>query len=406
MNPSPNIVITGAGFAGLAASRALCGSSKVTVIDPNPTFEFLPNIHELVSGLKSPADLRLDTAEIVTGRKQEHVKEKVMAINREQRTVTTDHGRTFPYDTLILSVGGVNHDRGVEGVDEHAFAFKSAADCQAIGQRLRDLENIGQDFSVVIVGGGAEGVETLGEILRKYGNNRHITVKVVEAGAHLLPQTTDKVSKKIRELCQGYAVEFYFNKPLTKVEADKVHLADGQVLESELTVWTGGVKVNPLLRDAGLIEAGAEWPVVQPTLQSMQDAHILIIGDSVEIAGKGEKQAYHALAMGKVAGENAKRLHNGKDLEVFDAAQYPSVYSFGNLSCFVVYKDQVLAGLPLAKLKEAIYQFNMGTVQDPFREPFYLSRAIARAMKGYASLSRSLLETPLTWFDLLSVRWL
>jgi hypothetical protein len=53
------VVIIGANFAGLIAAMRLPPDYKVTVLDPSPWFEFLPNIHELISGIKSPGSLRL-----------------------------------------------------------------------------------------------------------------------------------------------------------------------------------------------------------------------------------------------------------------------------------------------------------------------------------------------------------
>ena len=57
-------MVVGAGFAGLAAAQALPGWLDVTVIDPGEWFEFLPNVHEVVSAVKQPADIRLDNGNI------------------------------------------------------------------------------------------------------------------------------------------------------------------------------------------------------------------------------------------------------------------------------------------------------------------------------------------------------
>ena len=52
---APRIVVVGANFAGLKAAQTLGRDHKVTVVDPSPFFEWLPNIHELISAVKRPA---------------------------------------------------------------------------------------------------------------------------------------------------------------------------------------------------------------------------------------------------------------------------------------------------------------------------------------------------------------
>jgi len=62
----PRIAIVGGNFAGLTAAQGLGREYDVTVIDRSPHFEWLPNIHELLSGEKRTADLRLSRARVVS----------------------------------------------------------------------------------------------------------------------------------------------------------------------------------------------------------------------------------------------------------------------------------------------------------------------------------------------------
>ena len=57
------IVIVGANFAGLAAASKLSTDYAVTVVDSGKHFEWIPNIHELVSGVKTGKNLQLDRAD-------------------------------------------------------------------------------------------------------------------------------------------------------------------------------------------------------------------------------------------------------------------------------------------------------------------------------------------------------
>lgn len=400
----PKILIVGAGFAGLAASKELGTFGNVTVIDPNASFEFFPNIHELVSGFKKPADLRLDIRKIVEERKQKFVQEQAVELDRENKVIITSSGTSHPYDYLILAMGGVNNDRGVSGVVEHSFPFKSADQCYAIGQKLASLERQQTPYSVTIVGGGVEGIESLGEILRKYGKSTNLSINLVEGARQLLPGMPYRIHQSILKLCQDFPVFFHFGKRVNQVEADKLMLSDGEHLFSDLIIWTGGVKSHPQLEAWGLAEQ-ASSPQINPFLQSQHDSDILVIGDAVDVMGGGEKQAYLAIEMGQLAAQNIRSIVKGEKLNAYKPKSVPSVYSFGNLSCFIIYENFVLSGLPFASLKEAIYQFNMASIQGICERPETVIDTLDRALNGTMRSWRSLFESPVSLLDRVRIRF-
>jgi NADH dehydrogenase len=135
----PRVVIVGANFAGLAAAQHIDGRYAVTVIDRSPWFEWLPNIHELLSGVKRPADLRLPRARLVKRPGHRFVRAEVVRIDAPAGAVVTATGRRFPFDACIVAVGGVDETFGVPGAERHAMSFKGVDDCAAIGRRLGQL---------------------------------------------------------------------------------------------------------------------------------------------------------------------------------------------------------------------------------------------------------------------------
>jgi NADH dehydrogenase len=159
------VVILGGGFAGLSAALELRPDRhEVTLIDRNRWFEFLPNIHELLSGVKTPELLRLPLDRTLKRAGHRFVRDTVTGIDTEKRTVSTRRRDAIGYDALIVAFGGVDATRGVPGVAEHAMPFKSVDQCHRIGKRLARLAERRKPAQVVIVGGGLEGVEALGEI--------------------------------------------------------------------------------------------------------------------------------------------------------------------------------------------------------------------------------------------------
>jgi len=352
------VVILGGGFAGLAAALELDPEQhRVTLVDRRSWFEFLPNIHELLSGVKTPDLLRLPLDRSLGRAGHRFVRDTVTGIDADLREVSTRRHGALPYDALIVAMGGVDATRGVRGVVEHALPFKSVAQCDRIGRRLARLAARERPASIVIVGGGLEGVEALGEILRGY-RQRYFQITLVEARERLLPEAPAPLDPHIRELCSPFGVGFRFDSPVRSIERGSVVLDDARVLPSDLTIWTGGPAPPAFLADQGLAPPGA-WAPVDVTLQSKAHPEIFIAGDAADLPTPLSKQGYHALDMGVCAARNARRLLERQGLAPFRPSGKPTLISFGDLSCFLVAGERVLSGPPLSAAKEAVFELVM-----------------------------------------------
>jgi NADH dehydrogenase len=247
----------------------------------------------------------------------------------------------------------VDATRGVPGVVEHAFPFKSVEQCDRIGKRLTRLAARRKPARVVIVGGGLEGIEALGEILRRHrGSGLHVTL--VEARERLLPEAPATLDAHVRELCAPYEVDFQMDAPVRSIEPEAVVLEAGRSLPSDLTIWTGGPAPPALLAECGLAPRGA-WAPVDLTLQSKGHPEIFVTGDAADPPTPLSKQGYHALDMGVCAARNAGR---GK---------------------------RALAGPSLGAAKEAVFELVMAQLDA---QPWWrrLPRAAQRADRAARTL--------------------
>ena len=352
---APRVLILGGGFAGLAAAQEFrADQHDVTLVASSRWFEFLPNIHELLSGVKTPELLRLPLDESLRRLGHSFVRDTVTSIDPEARSISTTRRSAVPYDALIVACGGVDATRGVAGVVEHAHPFKSVDQCARIGRRLARLAARKKPARIVVVGGGLEGVEALGEILRLDPSGGGLHVTLVEAQDRLLPEAPEALDAHVRELCASDAVEFLTQSPVRAIEPDGVVLDDGLTLPSDLTIWTGGPAPPTLLVSSGLAPERA-WAPVDATLESKGHPGVFIAGDAADLPTSLPKQGYHALDMGVCAARNAARLLANRDLTPFDPSGKPTLISFGNRSCFLCAGRLVLAGPALAAAKEAVF---------------------------------------------------
>ncbi len=390
------VLILGGGFAGLAAARTLgADRHEVTLVDRRAAFEWLPNIHELLSGVKSPEALRLPLRPLMDVLGHRFVRDEVTEIDPIERVVSLRRRRRpLPYDALIVACGGVDATRGVAGVTEHAIGFKSVDECRRIGRRLAKLAARRKPSRVVVVGGGLEGVEALGEILR-LSSGTSLRVTLVEAGPRLLPDTPEATDPYVRKLCADEDVDFETGTPVERIEAGSVVLSDGRILSSDLTIWTGGPAPPELLARSGLA-ARQTWAPVDRTLQSKDHPDLFVAGDAAELPTPLARQGYHALDMGVCAARNVEHHLADRPLEPFRPSSGPMLVSFGDRSCLLVAGKRVLAGPALSAVKEAVFEVVMAQLDGP-PLPARLEGVAQRAARAARRLLWPTLRSPRAW---------
>jgi NADH dehydrogenase len=337
---------------------------EVMVFDGEEHFEFAPNLHELISGLKRPGDLRLSRKELLHRRRQSFHHDWVTAIDADGHRITTASGAQLGYDLLVVALGGTHQTHGIPGVLENCRFLRSVDECTRLTQALRQRLGHRRPCSVVIVGGGLEGVEVLGEILRLYREHPGLQLHLLESQGRLLGDAPSAIHRTLEAHCAKQGVQVHLGTTVTRVEPDGV-VCEDEHLPSDLTIWTAGMAPPPFLFEAGLAEGPGEWAAVRPTLQSELLADVFVIGDAAGLPQRPAKQAYHALAMGSHLADNLERYVAGRPLQAFEPPQRPVVVTFGDLDTFMIFEGFAVAGRSLAPLKEAVYHLVMTQLFPP-----------------------------------------
>ncbi len=353
------IAVVGGNFAGLTAAIKLSHRYAVTVIDPTKHFEWVPNIHEILSCVKTPQALRLDRAAIVKQAGHRFLRDRVTALQPAPGRLATAGGHELGFDACIVAVGGLWNTHHIPGVARHAMPFRSVADVLAIEHKIGTLVREGQALRIVIVGSGISGIEALGEILRRHRDHAKLSIEVVEAGPRLLPGLPMALDAEIRRQCAPFAVTFRTGATIASVSAKSVRLADGTRLRCALSLWTAGLAPPALLRESGLAPPPEVWAGVHQTLQSQRFDNTFVVGDAAALPQAVGKQAYNAIDMGAFAAANVARFLEGRALKPFKPVPKPLLIAFGDLQTYLVAGRTVLASQLLAGAKEGVYQVFM-----------------------------------------------
>ncbi|EWH11980.1 nitrite reductase (NAD(P)H) large subunit [Catenovulum agarivorans DS-2] len=200
---------------------------------------------------------------------------KVTNIDKINKTVTTEQGMTLEYDKLILATGSFPFVPPIPGKErENCFVYRTIED-------LDDIKAAAEKCKVgLVVGGGLLGLEAA-NALKQLGLKTH----VIEFAPQLMPTQIDigggrALKAKIEEL----GVEVHTEKATKQiVDGDtcvhKLEFADGSILETDLVLFSAGIRPQDQLARDFDIQIGERGGIVINDHCQTSDADIYAIGE-------------------------------------------------------------------------------------------------------------------------------
>jgi NADH:ubiquinone reductase (H+-translocating) len=369
------IVVVGGGAGGLGLVARLgknFGADKfdIILVDRNQTHIWKPLLHEVAAG---SLDANLDEVGYRSHAyrwKYRFFDGALESIDREARQIIIapildEQGREITdrhrirYDYLVLALGSVSNDFGTPGARSHALFLDDRRQADRfrqmlLNQCLRVSRVMSADpaadarVAVVIVGGGATGVELAAELINAarglayYGlevfDESRLSVTLVEAGPRILPALPEKLSAAATAELEAIGVRVLTGLQVTEVTDRGIATSSGEFIEADLRVWAAGVKGADLLQGIGGLETTpSNQLVVGETLQTTRDDRIFAIGDCARYVPAGETRpipprAQAAHQMADTAFRNIRALIRGGPLTGFVYQDKGSLVSLSQFS--------------------------------------------------------------------------
>lgn len=230
--------------------------------------------------------------------------ERAVAIDRQAKTVTTNTGRTIPYDRLLLATGAeARKPAGDFGTEDPILTLR------AIDDAVKIRSQFGSAKTGIAVGAGFVGLETAAS-----GTQRGVKMTVVADAAY--PWSTvvgPEVGAWMRRTMEAQGVQFVLG---SKVSATAFHdgkvsvtTDSGQKLEADFAIFGIGSIPNLELATAAGLEMEAGGVKVDRQLRT-SDPDIYAAGDIAAIiepvTGIYWRTEHYmdAVAQGELAGAN------------------------------------------------------------------------------------------------------
>ena len=275
-----HIVVVGHGMVGHKFLEALAEAgardARVTVLgeEPRPAYDRV-HLSDFFAG-KTAAQLSLVEDDFFerTGYVL-RLAARAVAIERRGKTVTTADGDVFAYDKLVLATGSVPFVPPVPGRDRpHCHVYRTIDDLERM-QASRATSQRG-----VVVGGGLLGLECA-KALRDMGLDTH----VVEFAPRLMTaQLDDTGGGMLRERIEALGVHVHTGRQTLEITdgataRHRMVFADGSHLETDMIVFSAGIRPRDELARQCALAIGPRGGVVVDRHCRSSDRHVYAIGE-------------------------------------------------------------------------------------------------------------------------------
>ena len=380
----PKIVILGGGWGGLFTALEVAGSADVTLVSDEDHFLFTPMLYEYLSGEVEAWHIAPKYGELLDGNVR-CLQNFATAVDLDAQTVSLGgSGETLNYDILVLASGGISNYAGVEGAEEYSLPFRKLVHADNLRKRMVEAldrippdmapQDVRRELTFVVVGAGASGCELstkMADLLKDAFKRRALKgaprVLVVEMGDRVVPGMGDEIRKLVEDALQESDVEVHTLTKVVKVSPDEVtieHQGNRETIKTAGVVWTGGVKMSPIVDQLDVQKDRRGALIVLGTLQLPQHNNAFALGDIAVYPDADPTlpgTAQLAFQEAKLLGDNVKAFLEGKELHSKHFQELGEALSLGTERGAVLTGGKAFGGALARQARFALYTSRLPT---------------------------------------------
>ncbi|HEX3477178.1 MAG TPA: NAD(P)/FAD-dependent oxidoreductase [Kofleriaceae bacterium] len=336
-----NVVLIGAGFAGLEAAKQLAGQRGVhlTIIDRRNYHLFQPLLYQVATAGLDPSNIAVPIrAQFERAPNVDVHLAEIDAIDLDRKTIRSGQ-RSLAFDYLIVATGASHSYFGHPEWEPHAPGLKTLEQAVEIRRRVltaferaenaRDERVRAAYLTFVVVGGGPTGVELAGAIadIRRTvltRDFRHIDptsarVLLCQGDPRILPQFDGRLAAKAADALGQLGVEVRMSTRVQHVDAEGV-VANGQRIAAKTVLWAAGVMSSALGEQLGAAVDRSGRVPVSSDLSLAGHPDVFVVGDLARVelpSGPAPGLASVAIQEGRTAARNILASVRGRERKPF-----------------------------------------------------------------------------------------
>ena len=338
------IVIVGGGLGGLELAFKLVDDDyQVVLVDKNNYHQFPPLIYQVASGGLEPSSISFPFRRLFQGKKDFFFRmAKVESVNTDKKKIKTTVGE-IDYDYLVLAFGAKTNFFGNKDIEATTLPMKSVSEAMRLRNTiLRNLELALTEedparkqalMNIVVVGGGASGVEIAGAVAEMKKNiiardypdldSSQMHIYLVNAVDRLLSAMDPVSSKRAERDLKELHVHIRQPQFATEYKDGILKTSAGLEIPTQTVIWVSGICANTVegFPAESIGHAGRFLTDRFCRVKGVKDVYA--IGDVSLVEGDEEYPLGHpqlaqvAMQQAKTVAKNFKAMSKGKELKPF-----------------------------------------------------------------------------------------
>ena len=338
------IVIVGGGLGGLELAFKLVDDDyQVVLIDKNNYHQFPPLIYQVASGGLEPSSISFPFRRLFQGKKDFFFRmAKVESVNTDEKIINTTVGE-IDYDYLVMAFGAKTNFFGNKDIEATTLPMKSVSEAMRLRNTiLRNLELALTEedparkqalMNIVVVGGGASGVEIAGAVAEMKKNiiardypdldSSQMHIYLVNAVDRLLSAMNPVSSKRAERDLKELHVHIRQPQFATEYKDGILKTSAGLEIPTQTVIWVSGICANTVegFPAESIGHAGRFLTDRFCRVKGVKDVYA--IGDVSLVEGDEEYPLGHpqlaqvAMQQAKTVAKNFKAMSKGKELKPF-----------------------------------------------------------------------------------------
>lgn len=316
------VVLGGGGHSHLEVVRSFGprapADTEILLADPEQFATYSGMLPGVVAGHYKVSECQVDLARLAQRAGALFVRRRIVAIDPARRRVSLDDGGAVDYDLLSLDIGSTTASESIDGAVQHAIAVKPFGTFAERWERALTSAASGALRRIVLVGGGAAGVELA--LAMRYRLAKLATeVTVVTADSGVVPDQNARARAAIERALARRKITVHVNAPVERIDATSLTCVGGLELPSDLTVIATGASAPLWLTATGLELDERGFVSVDAQLVSRSHPDVFAAGDCATISGRRyPKSGVYAVREGPIVAENLRRALCGEPLVHYD----------------------------------------------------------------------------------------